>query len=188
MAAIKVFAREGFNDTKVQIIANEAGVSNGTIYNYFTSKQEILDYVYKTEMDKKTAYLDKLAKSKESAIEKIELFIRFYFSEWENNLDVLKIMVKESIYSSSYSPASRNLFKTFVQKIVGLMKEGVDSGELKEMDYEAFCYIMINVLKIALYEFNGLGNYTSVPDVSGTEVYELKKSQLISFVIDGIKK
>lgn len=40
-AAIRVFDRLGFERTTVLLIANEAGVSNGTVYRYFTDKADI---------------------------------------------------------------------------------------------------------------------------------------------------
>ena len=41
--SIKVMAKEGYHNTKVQAIADEANISVGTIYNYFKNKKEILD-------------------------------------------------------------------------------------------------------------------------------------------------
>jgi AcrR family transcriptional regulator len=41
-AAVKVFAEKGFRAAKMQEVANAAGVANGTVYNYFRSKDEVL--------------------------------------------------------------------------------------------------------------------------------------------------
>lgn len=41
-AAAKVFAEKGFQQATISEIAAEAGVSEGTIYNYFRSKEELL--------------------------------------------------------------------------------------------------------------------------------------------------
>lgn len=41
-AAIKVFSEKGFRVAKMQEVADAAGVSNGTVYNYFPSKDELL--------------------------------------------------------------------------------------------------------------------------------------------------
>ncbi len=40
-AALKVFGRQGFANTKMIDIALEAGIGKGTIYEYFRSKDEI---------------------------------------------------------------------------------------------------------------------------------------------------
>ena len=41
-AAMRLFARQGYARTTTREIAQEAGISEGTIYRYFSSKQEIL--------------------------------------------------------------------------------------------------------------------------------------------------
>lgn len=41
-AAARVFARKGFERATTREIAREAGISEGTIYNYFASKQQLL--------------------------------------------------------------------------------------------------------------------------------------------------
>jgi TetR/AcrR family fatty acid metabolism transcriptional regulator len=42
-AAIRVFAHNGYFNSKVADIASEAGVADGTVYLYFKSKEEILN-------------------------------------------------------------------------------------------------------------------------------------------------
>ncbi len=41
-AALKTFVRRGYPETKVAEIASEAGVAEGTLYNYFQSKEDLL--------------------------------------------------------------------------------------------------------------------------------------------------
>jgi AcrR family transcriptional regulator len=47
-AALKVFSKKGFAEANITEIAQEAGVAEGTIYNYFPSKRELLIAVVKT--------------------------------------------------------------------------------------------------------------------------------------------
>ena len=45
-AAIRVFARQGFNDCRVSDIAREANVAYGLVYHYFDSKDEVLNELF----------------------------------------------------------------------------------------------------------------------------------------------
>jgi TetR/AcrR family fatty acid metabolism transcriptional regulator len=45
-AAVRVFARRGFNGCRVSDIADEAGVAYGLVYHYFRSKDEVLDTLF----------------------------------------------------------------------------------------------------------------------------------------------
>ncbi|MDZ7771294.1 MAG: TetR/AcrR family transcriptional regulator [Balneolaceae bacterium] len=45
-AAFPLFARQGFTQTPVSAIAEEAGISKGLIYHYFDSKEAILESIF----------------------------------------------------------------------------------------------------------------------------------------------
>ena len=45
-AATEVFAEEGFNSVTVAAIADRAGIGKGTVYEYFSSKDELLFAVF----------------------------------------------------------------------------------------------------------------------------------------------
>jgi len=50
-AALDAFAQKGFHDTKVSEIAARAGVSQGTVYWYFKSKEELFQAVFKDRVE-----------------------------------------------------------------------------------------------------------------------------------------
>ncbi len=50
-AAIRVFARNGYFNSKVSDIAGEAGIADGTVYLYFKSKEEVLHSVFNRAME-----------------------------------------------------------------------------------------------------------------------------------------
>src|SRR5262245_6648576 len=62
-AAIRVFARSGFFNSKVADVASEAGVADGTVYLYFKNKDDILISIFNHVMD------DALARGKERLAE-----------------------------------------------------------------------------------------------------------------------
>ncbi len=50
-AAIRVFAHNGYFNSKVADIAREANVADGTVYLYFKSKEEILHSIFDRSME-----------------------------------------------------------------------------------------------------------------------------------------
>lgn len=44
-AALRIYARSGVGELALNALAEEAGVSNGTVYNYFRTREEVLDAV-----------------------------------------------------------------------------------------------------------------------------------------------
>lgn len=56
-AALVLFAERGFHGTAVPLIAEEAGVGAGTLYRYFTSKEHLVNELYRTWKTKVLAYV-----------------------------------------------------------------------------------------------------------------------------------
>jgi len=44
-AATELFARQGYQGTSISDLANAAGISKGLMYNYFKSKEDLLDAI-----------------------------------------------------------------------------------------------------------------------------------------------
>lgn len=57
-AALVMFAEQGFHGTSVPDVAKEAGVATGSIYRYFTSKEQLVNALYQQA---KGAFLEALS-------------------------------------------------------------------------------------------------------------------------------
>src|SRR5947209_7814185 len=60
-AAMRLFARRGFSETTVQDIAAEAGMATGTVYLYFTSKEDVLQGLHHRFMEENEAQVTSVA-------------------------------------------------------------------------------------------------------------------------------
>ncbi|MFW5972039.1 MAG: TetR/AcrR family transcriptional regulator [Bacillota bacterium] len=96
-AAIRIIAEEGFHSCTTDKIAREAGVSVGTIYNYFSGKEDVLSYIFEIEEKKMDNYLSKFTKKKGINVpEKIRILLNSYFKYVFNNEKLTKLILDES--------------------------------------------------------------------------------------------
>lgn len=51
-AALQVFARDGYHNASINKISKQAGISKGLMYNYFNSKEELLEILIGELFDK----------------------------------------------------------------------------------------------------------------------------------------
>ena len=80
-AAIQLFTEKGYNETTMQDILLQSGLSKGAVYHHFRSKNKILEYAMDSELQNVTAYLKALSESKElSATEKLDILTDFFLS------------------------------------------------------------------------------------------------------------
>jgi AcrR family transcriptional regulator len=94
-AALQVFARNGYFNTTLDEVAEAAGVTKGTIYHYFDTKEQLLLGVI--EHYQKLAFgRAELAIRDERlpASTRIRLLIRKMFSDTEGRRDLLALLVR----------------------------------------------------------------------------------------------
>jgi AcrR family transcriptional regulator len=75
-AAIRVFAEKGIGGAPVQAIAHEAGLANGTFYNHFASKQELVVAVAGHLMDKVSDQIAASVRALEDPAEWVSVAVR----------------------------------------------------------------------------------------------------------------
>ena len=75
-AARDLFQRQQYEKTTMQDVMNMLGIAKGTIYHYFSSKEELLEAVVEQTVDEYiTAIQSVLAKTEGSALERIKVLI-----------------------------------------------------------------------------------------------------------------
>lgn len=179
-AATKVMACEGFYNTKMQNIADKAGIAIGTLYLYFKSKEEILNYIFMTEYLKRLKYVESTKDKKISYLQQIKEFLNFHFNQLKNNPDTAKVLIQESI-----DPALHKLEwidKTF-SGIPGIFKQMLDNakknGEIKDIDTDIIGTTIFLAARALAYTLQLEGKENE---------YDYALEQFYSFIIEGIKK
>jgi TetR/AcrR family fatty acid metabolism transcriptional regulator len=87
-AAIKVFARNGYFNSKVSDIAREANIADGTVYLYFKSKDEILHSVFDRAMDEFIAEGKKEIAEIEKADDKLRRIAQLHLERLSSDRDL----------------------------------------------------------------------------------------------------
>ncbi|MCA1760926.1 MAG: TetR/AcrR family transcriptional regulator [Bacteroidales bacterium] len=88
--ALELFAENGFHATSMSKVAKKAGVSKGLAYNYFESKQDILDEIVKSGFDSIYSHFD-LNQDGILTREEFEHFIRNSFKAISKNRKFWKL-------------------------------------------------------------------------------------------------
>ena len=83
-AALELFSNEGYHGTSISKIAKAAGISKGLLYNYFTSKEELVGSIMNKGMDILTEFLDP---NKDGVLtdDEFEFFVRKSFETLKRN-------------------------------------------------------------------------------------------------------
>jgi TetR/AcrR family fatty acid metabolism transcriptional regulator len=132
-AAVKIFARNGFFNSRISEIAKEANVADGTIYLYFNNKYDILISLFEEEMGKIITNMREELAKEENPLQQLEIFARVHLKIVEENRELAEVLQVEIRQSSKFMKEYRNKkFAEYVNIISSIIKKGQEQGLIRE--------------------------------------------------------
>ncbi|EHW6902777.1 TetR/AcrR family transcriptional regulator [Listeria monocytogenes] len=108
-SAKEVFQKQGYLKTSVQDMVDAAGISKGTFYNYFTSKEELAIVIFKQEysvLHQRLEYTMGLdGTKKDNFTECLKIIIHFY----TENGEILNITFSQTMIDDDFNAFLQNV-------------------------------------------------------------------------------
>jgi TetR/AcrR family transcriptional regulator, fatty acid metabolism regulator protein len=131
-AAVRVFARTGYYNSRVSDIAREAGIASGTIYLYFKTKDEILVTLFRDKMAEFVAFLRAQIASERDPVARIRRLVRLHFEILEARPELAEVVQVELRQGQKFfRGASAHEVSAYFELIGSVLEEGVASGQIR---------------------------------------------------------
>ena len=153
-AALKVFAKRGVANTRMIEIAEAAGIGKGTIYEYFTDKNEIFVNAFEHFINMMNSVMAKKVFMLKDPIDKLKALINGWVEIInEIGYEFIEIMLEfwaEGIRTKqNFTEAPINMNKMYSEYrafIKSILDEGVAAGQFREMNTMLTAAILIGAL------------------------------------------
>ena len=181
-AALKVFAKKGFYNSRVSEIAKEAEVADGTIYLYFKNKDDILISVFETEMRKMISNMKKELGKCHNPVEKIRMFAFQHLNMITENQEWAEVAQVELRQSSKFMREYvKDHYTDYINIFAYIIREGQEKGIFKEG-------INTGIAKRAFFgALDEMGRYWVLSRSKRYSVEESSK-QISDMFIEGVMK
>jgi TetR/AcrR family fatty acid metabolism transcriptional regulator len=131
-AAIRVFARTGYFNSRVSDIAREAGIASGTIYLYFKTKDEILVTLFREKMAEWVEFVRAEIAGAPDPVAKLRRLVALHFSVLEANPDLAEVVQVELRQGHKFfRGASAHEVSAYFTLIGGVLEEGIACGQIR---------------------------------------------------------
>jgi AcrR family transcriptional regulator len=132
-AAVRVFARQGFNQCRVSDIADEAGVAYGLVYHYFRSKDEVLDTLFLERWDVLLDVIRDLDGRDLPAREKLHAIASFIIDSYRHDPDLMKVIIVEvTRAANSFGATHLDRIQQAYALIAQITEKAQADGEFKD--------------------------------------------------------
>ncbi len=131
-AAVRVFARKGYFNSRVSDVAREAGIAAGTIYLYFKTKEDILTTLFREKMAEFVAKLWKAMADQPDPVSKVRRLVYLHFDLLERNPELAEVVQIELRQGQKFfRGASSQEIASYFALIGSVLEEGVASGRFR---------------------------------------------------------
>ena len=153
-AALEAFVENGFAATRLEDIAARAGVSKGTLYLYFESKDALFKAAVRENIvpivERAEQRVDEFEGSSRDLL--VEVVRGWWKAMHESRITGLpKLVLAES---SNFPEAARFYFDEVVVRVRGLfaraLRRGIESGEFRELDVDYTVRVAMAPIVMAL--------------------------------------
>ncbi|MCO6045228.1 TetR/AcrR family transcriptional regulator [Aeoliella sp. ICT_H6.2] len=142
--AYQVFAKEGFRNTDVQVIADLAGVGKGTVYRHFGNKEELFLATAKYCLTKAGQYIEQQVLQEDDletlrdhvgALEILRRAAVAYAKYYQNNPLTIEILIQERAeFRESVFPTHLMWRAEARERMDELFKDAIDKKLFRNVD------------------------------------------------------
>jgi AcrR family transcriptional regulator len=148
--AFEVFAQRGFRDVSVEEIAVRAGVTKGSFYSHYRSKQEIVlaacNHYYRTYQQRVQARLAPISDPLERLRAVLEYAVRTCVIDRQTRVFTTEIFAL-SLQDEAVRAGWAQFYDTVRQQYVGLVSAACAAGQLRSPDPEAAVNLMLSAIE-----------------------------------------
>jgi len=130
-AAENIFAEKGYIQATISEIAKIANVSEGTIYEYFKNKDDLLFSIPEQRFKEHIAQSEEIFKLK-TPLRKLRRFIRYHFYLYMTEPNFLKVFLLHIQLSQKfYGSQVYKTFQQYTKIITDVLEEGKKDGSIR---------------------------------------------------------
>jgi len=151
-ASVHLFLEKGFNQTSMQEIAQAAGVGKSTLYDYFSSKEEIMVSFFEEEIRRITECAQEIMSKNLSVTEKLGQIMQMHL---ENLMDNKNYYLKLSLEAERLSNESQQQIQVarheYQDMLCGLIEEGIQQGDFRPVNPLLATRSILGLLSIVVF-------------------------------------
>ncbi|WP_022851913.1 TetR/AcrR family transcriptional regulator [Limisalsivibrio acetivorans] len=173
-ASLQIIDESGNTEFSMENVAKRAGVAKGSLYNYFSNKEELLMYIKERFLDEPRDKVEELKRSTIRSEEKMRSLVDFGFSHIAKNSKMLNFFINTMTVKNSLSAHMQ-----FMEDFRYFIEEGIDAGEFKEHDTSISSAILA-------YSMKGMVDYWHFHEITEPD-YEKAADNFFGLILDSIR-
>lgn len=151
-AALKLFSEKGFYSTSTRELAEAAGVSKGTLYWHWKSKEEVAFSLVSDMLGDFLELIERARDEKGPVIERMGSLAAAVAELYYEETDYLRLLWKfradrHYIFSQDYTEKVTSYYVRIRKGLESLLEQGMKSGEFRKVDSNQMAFIILGAIE-----------------------------------------
>lgn len=161
--SILLFEKKGFSETSIQDIVEALGVTKGTFYYYFTSKEQLLMDIHLSYINDLLERQKRIQQTQLSNREKLTQLIALLITDIANHGPSGKVFFREMRHlCKENSVEVKKKREEFRENLEQIISDGIAQGEFrKELEPEMIAFAILGVTNWSYQWFNPSGTISA---------------------------
>lgn len=174
-AAKQIFMKYGLYGSRMQDIADLAGINKALLHYYFRNKEKLFDAVFNKALEKYFTQILQFGDSTLTIKERLFTYVDNIFAFYEEYPQMMLFIIKEaSINPEAFFEQIKQL-KTDKPTLIPMLKEAIEKGEIKEIDPVIF---LVNLHSLSVYPFIASPVFRGILKYNGRD-WEVERTEAI---------
>lgn len=158
--AARLFAERGYHATRIQDIADALDMNKGSLYYYFSSKEELLIQIVEGRVGDALASVQTIMKRNAPVQERLKAAVQEHLRLFHTDADIFSIFQFEKLNAINQQAAETvdQLGREYEHLWLTLLQEGIDTGSFRhDMDPRILVKAIVGMCNQTLIWFNPQG-------------------------------
>jgi AcrR family transcriptional regulator len=176
-ATVAVLSEHGVDGMTMDRVATGAGVAKGSLYRYFHSKRDLLEFVFAKTIDPIFQDMEAIVATEQPAIEKLRAQLRAFLEHVGKHAQVHKLLFEDDAAHSLLQSSERRTVEVASQRLAEIFRQGIAEGVFRAADPNMLAHMYLGLCK---------GVLQSRPELEGSEQREDLHRLILGMLLSGI--
>jgi AcrR family transcriptional regulator len=164
-ATVAALSEHGVDGLTMDRVASEAGVAKGSLYRYFRSKRDLLEFVYAKMIDPIFHDIEEIVASEQPAIEKLAAQIWAMLGHVAKYAQVHKLLFEDEAAHGLLQSSERRTTEAAIQQLSEVFRQGIEEKVFHTADPLMIATMYLGLCKGILQSRPGLETREQQEDI-----------------------
>jgi TetR/AcrR family fatty acid metabolism transcriptional regulator len=131
LTAERIFAEKGYDGTTTLDISKAAGVAEGTLYEYFKNKEDLLFSTIGNRLETHLGIFKEIS-TRQSPLRRLKQMIQHHFFLYLSQPGFMKVFIFEGLFNKRfYKSSARRRYCSYVSALYPVLDQGKKNGSIR---------------------------------------------------------